>query len=444
MRLINYLSKEFEITSGDQVVTGAELKLLSESPPVWLEILRNKKVAIHVSVINFFNLAILLDGVVESIFVVSENACDKFIMRAEESGLVDCVLVDAKTQDSCWKVTKINFNDAYEINSSESSSTVDTRWLLATSGTTNTPKIVSHPLASLIRTASQKTTSKAWGLLYDYSRFAGMQVLLQAYVAGTRLIAPNTSDFSSAISTLVSKGCKSLSATPTLWRKILMASESDGLSLDQVTLGGEIVDQNTLNILSKRFANAKITHIYASTEAGVGFSVQDGKSGFPSEWLEIGVRNINLMLSSDSTLLIKNTTHGQFYINDSVTASLCDDDGWIDTGDIVEVTADRAYFKGRLNGSINIGGNKVFPEEVEAEILKIAGVSQVMVRGKSSSIAGQLLEALIVPSDNVTDFKVLIGAIKDACASNLPKFKRPVFFKQVNQIEISASGKLKR
>jgi acyl-CoA synthetase (AMP-forming)/AMP-acid ligase II len=271
-----------------------------------------------------------------------------------------------------------------------------------------------------------------------------MQVLLQAYVAGARLIAPNTSDFSSAINALVSKGCKSLSATPTLWRKILMASESDGLSLDQVTLGGEIVDQNILNILSKRFANAKITHIYASTEAGVGFSVQDGKSGFPSKWLEIGVRNIKLMLSSDSTLLIKNTTHGQFYINDLITASLCDDDGWIDTGDIVEVTADRAYFKGRLNGSINIGGNKVFPEEVETEILKVAGVSQVVVRGKSSSIAGQLLEALIVPSDNVTDFKALIGAIKDTCASNLPKFKRPVFFKQVNQIEISASGKLKR
>ena len=41
-------------------------------------------------------------------------------------------------------------------------------------------------------------------------------------------------------------------------------------------------------------------------------------------------------------------------------------DGWIHTGDMVEVFDDRVMFRGRVDNVINIGGAKVTPEEVEA------------------------------------------------------------------------------
>ncbi len=42
-----------------------------------------------------------------------------------------------------------------------------------------------------------------------------------------------------------------------------------------------------------------------------------------------------------------------------------DEDGFVDSGDIVELRGDRYYFVGRRGGIINVGGLKVHPEEVE-------------------------------------------------------------------------------
>jgi acyl-CoA synthetase (AMP-forming)/AMP-acid ligase II len=40
----------------------------------------------------------------------------------------------------------------------------------------------------------------------------------------------------------------------------------------------------------------------------------------------------------------------------------------VDTGDMVELEDGRYYFRGRIGGVINVGGQKVYPEEVEAVI----------------------------------------------------------------------------
>ena len=47
---------------------------------------------------------------------------------------------------------------------------------------------------------------------------------------------------------------------------------------------------------------------------------------------------------------------------------LTDSEGFVDTGDMVELRGDRYYFVGRRGGIINIGGLKVHPEEIEAVI----------------------------------------------------------------------------
>ena len=86
----------------------------------------------------------------------------------------------------------------------------------------------------------------------------------------------------------VREGVNAMSATPTLWRKILMSDASRSLALRSITLGGEIADQQVLSTLASTYPSARIRHIYASTEAGTGFSVTDGKAGFPVSFLENG------------------------------------------------------------------------------------------------------------------------------------------------------------
>lgn len=407
-----------------------------------------KKIALHCHPANMVRLALSLNGFAKSMLLVPFDACETFIKRAETTLDLDHVLIDESIKTIFWSKPPININQEsgyYAELEQHHSTLLDTRWLLATSGTTGTPKIVSHTTESLTRTvANNKDIHKeTWGLLYDPSRFAGIQVVLQAAASSSKLIIPSpTKKFEEKIDFLAKNDCTALSATPTLWRKILMTKTSSDLKLSRVTLGGEIADQSIINSLAKAYPNALITHIFASTEAGVGFSVKDKKSGFPLDWLKNGIRGVQLKSSSAGTLCLKNTMQDQAYLG--TAEKIADDQGWIDTGDIISITEDRVYFKGRLNGAINIGGNKVTPEEIEAEILKIQEVFQVSVRAKKSSITGSLIEALVVPHDWVENTSALPKIVKQHCITKLPNFKVPAFVRVVDELPVGATGKIKR
>ena len=101
----------------------------------------------------------------------------------------------------------------------------ETTWNLVTSGTSGDPKLVQHSHATLTRTTKCHNSSSniriGWGLIYEYFRFAGLQVVLQSLHWGSKLIAPsNRLNLKEKIDYLVENGCTHLSATPTFWKSI--------------------------------------------------------------------------------------------------------------------------------------------------------------------------------------------------------------------------------
>ena len=405
--------------------------------------LKGLPVAIHGQTEHITKWLLALDGVAAEIVLVPFGACDLYKKRILQA-LPDLVVIkDATVHADSWPREKLWPVDAFNMVNSVHED-LNTRWLLATSGTTSTPKLVTHSLESLSRSVVKKPfqEQKVWGLLYDPARFAGLQVLLQAMIGGDQLVASDPRlSLSEQIAFFLQHGVNAISATPTLWRKILMTPGGNDLLLKQVTLGGEIADARTLKSLSSIFPDAHITHIYASTEAGVGFAVHDGCPGFPYGWLRSGVKGAELSISSMSTLMIRPNVLAQGYFDNS--ASFYDEDGWIDTGDLVEVKSDRVLFNGRANGSVNIGGNKVMPEEVEMNILELDFVIGALVRSKSSSVAGSLLEAFVVLKGAV-DRKTANFKIKSHCREHLAAYKVPAFIRIVDDLPTTAAGKLAR
>ena len=221
-----------------------------------------------------------------------------------------------------------------------------------------------------------------WGLSYDLYRFAGLQVLFQSLCSGSTLVIPkNISDMIEMNKKIFRKQkINSLSATATYWRKFLMQKHSGDINFKTITLGGEIADNQILNALKKKYPDAKISHIYASTEAGVGFAVRDGMAGFPKSYLTDGFDNKKFKVDKNNQLMILDKNQVQNYV--SSNDCLYDSDGFIPTGDIIEILGDRVFFKGRESGSINVGGNKVIPEEVERALMASDLVSQAFVYGK--------------------------------------------------------------
>lgn len=378
----------------------------------------------------------ILDGVVSRMLILPPSLMHDKELTGELSKAAG-VTMEVTCTDG--KITALPLSKALP----EKSLKESTEWVLATSGTTDVPKLVVHNLASLtraLRVDLVKGEHTRWGLTYNISRFAGLQVYLQALLSGSELIIPDESDsFSEQLSTFKAAGCTAISATPSFWRKFLMVPGMEALNLKLITLGGEIAGDTILRALKSTYLNATITHIYASTEAGVGFAVSDGIAGFPESYIAQGIGKTKLRLSNTGTLLIKPDTLLQRYLNNTV---LSDEEGYIDTGDCVELRNGRVMFLGRDSGAINVGGNKVQPEYIE-EVMMASGLIQAArVYAKASPIMGQLVVAEIVAdSDDEAETKRLL---REYCKKNLESYQIPAMLKQVDNIATNAAGKIVR
>ena len=318
----------------------------------------------------------------------------------------------------------------------------DTRWLLTTSGTTGLPKMVEHDRASILRNVRASGSGKdaRWAMLYDPSRFAGTQVLAQALLSGGVLLVPDPDmSLAASVAWLAEQGCTHISATPSLWRRILMAPASRDLPLRQITLGGEIADEAILTALAARFPDARITHIYASTETGTGFSVQDGKTGFPAEWLDKDMGDV--ALSQRDGVLWLRPPAGAATQGDHIQR---DEQGYVCTCDAIELRGDRVYFLGREDASVNVGGVKVQIEAVEEVVHRHAQVAQCRISAKPNPIMGNLLSLSVVPRDAACDAAALRKDITVWCKQHLPRAAQPATIRIVDEIAVTAAGKVER
>lgn len=321
-----------------------------------------------------------------------------------------------------------------------------TQWLLTTSGTTGVPKLVRHERATIFRavkTPRAAADADRWAMLYDPSRFAGTQVVAQALLTGACLLTPRPGmTTGETVDWLVDKGCTHVSATPSLWRRLLMAPSSMRLPLRQITLGGEIADDAILGALRARFPKARVTHIYASTEAGTGFAVRDGKAGFPADWLAEGMEIDGARLSVRDGLLWL-LPAGE--TRSSAPHILRDEAGFIRTGDRIAIEDGRARFAGREDATLNVGGIKVQVEAVEEIVHAHPAVAQCRITAKPSAMMGSLLTLSVVPRAEVgADPAALRQEIALWCKSRLPPPARPATIRIVQELPLSIAGKTER
>ncbi|PZA10394.1 long-chain fatty acid--CoA ligase [Rhodopseudomonas palustris] len=322
-----------------------------------------------------------------------------------------------------------------------------TSWLMLTSGTTGRPKIVAHTLAALTGAIVGDTVAKdapIWATFYDIRRYGGLQIFLRAVLgAGSMVLSTPNEAIGDHLARLTARGVTHISGTPSHWRKALMNPAIGSFRPNYVRLSGEIADQAVLDGLRNAFPDASIGHAYASTEAGVGFAVNDGREGFPASL--IGSTSGIAMKVADGSLRIKSSRTAHTYVGRSAPA-LTDADGFVDTGDMVELRDDRYYFVGRRDGVINVGGLKVHPEEVEAVINQHPSVRMSRVRARRSPITGALVvaEAVLASVADAGRTGVIREAILANCRAALPPHKVPTAIRFVQQLDVTASGKLAR
>ena len=124
-------------------------------------------------------------------------------------------------------------------------------------------------------------------------------------------------------------------------------------------------------------------------------------------------------------------------------------DGFVDTGDMVELRDGRYYFVGRRGGIINVGGLKVHPEEVEAVINRHPNVEASMVSARKNPITGAIVVADVVvragpEGSDISSAETVKHEILESCRRVLPAHKVPAAIRIVPSLDITASGKMAR
>ena len=391
-----------------------------------------------------------LDGVATRMVLCPPDlTADQFAQAVELSG-ADAVVFDGEAPAFAPAgLEPIAFDPLVRFERQDTDIGWRTEWVMFTSGTTGAPKLVAHDLRGLVGAippaAAARDEGVVWSTFYDIRRYGGLQIFLRAVVGGASMILSQEgeapADFLHRLGRL---GVTNLSGTPSHWRRALMSGEAHAIAPRVVRLSGEIADQAILDALAGAFPDASIGHAYASTEAGVGFEVRDRREGFPVDFLDYAGGCVELAVT-EGTLRVRSGRTAGSYVG-MPNLALCDPEGFVDTGDLVERRGDRFYFIGRRGGLINVGGLKVAPEEVEAAINRHPAVSMSLVRGRRSPITGAIVVADVVidPKASYRDEVSLRASILAACRKALPAHKTPAALRFVPALEVGANGKAVR
>jgi acyl-coenzyme A synthetase/AMP-(fatty) acid ligase len=286
-----------------------------------------------------------------------------------------------------------------------------------------------------------------WSTFYDIRRYGGLQIFFRAVHSGSLVLSDPAEPVIDFLARAAAAGVTHISGTPSHWRRALMSGAAATIAPRYVRLSGEIADQAVLDSLRATYPHATVAHAFASTEAGVGFEVRDGRAGFPAALLDTpGPVELRV---DDDTLRIRSAGTAQRYLGQDAER-LREDNGFVDTGDRVEERDGRYYFMGRRGGVINVGGLKVHPEEVEAVINAHPWVRMSLVRARRNAITGSVVAAEVVLAEEGDGRgarpppDALTRELTERCRRSLAAHKVPAMIRIVPSLAVSASGKLVR
>jgi acyl-CoA synthetase (AMP-forming)/AMP-acid ligase II len=302
---------------------------------------------------------------------------------------------------------------------------------LYSSGTTGLPKAVNHNLKSINRflKVNSAASKNIWGLAYNPSHIAGLQVIMQAIYNGNTIVRLFGLSKQKILEQIEYYSITNISATPTFY-KLLFPIKNKYDSVKRITSGGESFNKILKENIKLVFPNAKITNVYASTEAG-SLLASDGEYFEIKKDLKKFVRINNSEIEVQSSLLGK------------IGQNIKDKSKWFKTGDLVEMhKSNPQLFKitSRKSDLINIAGLNVNPIEVEELILGIKGILNARVRAKKNSLVGNILICDVVVNKVYVDEQY----IKKYLKKTLPKYKIPQIFKFKENISLTRTGKTNR
>ena len=340
--------------------------------------------------------------------------------------------------------------------------------IIYTSGTTGAPKGVVLPesaisanvraVAAYLELSKSDSTAVFTPTCYAY---AVSQFLTHALAGAAILPVPSYLRFPMVIPQACSThALTGLAANPTSFRIILgldIPEDWDLRSVRYVMSGGQFLDARLVMRLYERFPNARVVNMYGASENSPRISyhwVDDRGGDDPARFYPVGVAvegtRIEIRSDEDRPLPARETgevvvagsslMRGYWRDGDSTAAKLRN--GWLHTGDLGYLDdAGRLVLTGRASNVINVGNEKVSPEDVERTLLEVRGVADAGVYGAPDPVTGETVRAQVVLEPGAT---VDPEAMLQHCRLILSGYKVPREIRIVDGLPRTLYGKLDR
>ena len=293
--------------------------------------------------------------------------------------------------------------------------------VLFTSGTSGEPKAAVHDFMLLLEKFKTRRLALRTLNFLLFDHWGGLNTMF--YILSNNGVVIATKDRNPEnVSKLIEKfEIELLPASPTFLNLLLLSGaykNYDLSSLKIISYGTEPMPENTLKRLKVIFPDVKLLQTYGLIELGV---MQSKSEKDDSLWVKVGGDGYSIRVV-DGMLEIKAESAMLGYLN---APSPFTDDGWFITGDEVLQKGDYIKILGRKTEIINVGGEKVYPQEVENIILEMNDVAEVVVYGEKNSIIGNIVCAKVVLLNKINK-NHFISKLKKYCAKRMKKYMIPV------------------
>jgi acyl-CoA synthetase (AMP-forming)/AMP-acid ligase II len=308
--------------------------------------------------------------------------------------------------------------------------------ILFSSGSTGTPKAILYDSERLLRKfkANRKPIKALSFLMMDH--FGGLNTVFSITSCGGEAITLKDRNVDTVCAAVQRHKVKVLPVTPSFVRLLIASgtkSRYDLSTLEKITFGTEPMTQSTLDQLGKHFPGVELQQTYGLTEVGVlrSKSRPDG-----TLWMKIGGEGFDWKIK-DGILWIRSEFQMRGYLNAETDI---DDDGYFNTQDEVLVDGDFVQVLGRVSDVINIGGEKVYPAEIENFIEGMENIAAVVAYGEPNALLGQVIAVDIVLNET-EELSTLRKRVREACGRSLGKNKVPSKVRVVTEIPVSTRMK---
>lgn len=293
--------------------------------------------------------------------------------------------------------------------------------VLFSSGTTGAPKGALHDLVPLLNRYMRggKALRSVSFLLFDH--IGGFNTLLHTLSSGGELVTLGERTPDEVCRLIETYGVELLPTSPSFLNMLLFSrcyERYDLSSLKMITYGTEPMPQTTLNAIAQLFPHTQMKQTYGLSELGIMGTKSENND---SLWLKLGGEDFETKIV-DEILFVRSKTAMLGYLN---APSPFDSDGWFNTNDRVEVKGEFVRILGRVTDLINVGGQKVYPVEVESVLLEFPGVKDAVASGMSHPMMGSVVVARVA-MEAVSNPRAISLEIRKYCAARLEKFKIPV------------------